>query len=49
MFMVNFNIPDERYISTENYTPQNCDEITLEKGAVVEVLEKNLDGWWFVR
>ncbi|CAC5376723.1 SH3PXD2 [Mytilus coruscus] len=40
---------DERYISTENYTPQNCDEITLEKGAVVEVLEKNLDGWWFVR
>ncbi|XP_071167390.1 SH3 and PX domain-containing protein 2B-like isoform X2 [Mytilus edulis] len=40
---------DERYISTENYTPQNCDEIALEKGAVVEVLEKNLDGWWFVR
>lgn len=40
---------DEKYISTENYTPQNADEIALEKGAVVDVLEKNLDGWWFVR
>jgi hypothetical protein len=42
-------IVDERYICTANYVPQNTDEIPLEKGSVVEVLEKNLDGWWFGR
>ncbi len=25
------------------------DEIGLEKGVVVDVLERNLDGWWLVR
>lgn len=40
---------DERYLCTENYSPQNTDEVALEKGTVVDVLEKNLDGWWFVR
>ncbi len=33
----------------EAYKAAMGDEITLNKGAMVDVLERNLDGWWLVR
>ena len=32
-----------------SYTAENDDEITFDQGVVVEVIQKNLDGWWLVR
>lgn len=40
---------EEQYICTEDYFPSNPDEVSLDRGAVVEVIQKNLDGWWWVR
>ncbi|KAK3095649.1 hypothetical protein FSP39_017156 [Pinctada imbricata] len=40
---------EESYMCTDNYDPQNNDEIRLDLGATVEVMEKNLDGWWWIR
>ncbi|KAK6185845.1 hypothetical protein SNE40_007991 [Patella caerulea] len=40
---------EEKYICIEKFEAGGEDEISLEKGSVVEVLEKNLAGWWFVR
>ncbi|KAL8562732.1 hypothetical protein ACOMHN_022608 [Nucella lapillus] len=40
---------EEKYICIETFTADNSDEISLEKGAIVEVLQKNMDGWWTVR
>ena len=33
----------------EPFMAENEDETSLEVGAVVEVIEKNLNGWWLVR
>jgi len=38
----------ERWIVRCSYEAQNDDEVTLHKGSALEVLEKNLDGWWLV-
>ena len=40
---------EEVYISTNSYTAQNPDEVTFEKGVLLEVTVKGLDGWWRVR
>jgi hypothetical protein len=40
---------DLNYIAVADYLPQDADEIGLLEGTKVEVLEKNLDGWWKVR
>ena len=40
---------EEKYICIETFSADNADEISLEKGVVVEVLQKNMDGWWSVR
>ena len=40
---------EEKYICIEMFSADNADEISLEKGVVVEVLQKNMDGWWSVR
>eukprot|EP00049_Salpingoeca_infusionum_P019404 m.361716 g.361716 ORF g.361716 m.361716 type:complete len:691 (+) comp19841_c0_seq1:154-2226(+) len=37
---------DEKYITTHAYTAEGPDEVGFEKGVVVTVLEKKLDGWW---
>lgn len=34
---------------TEEFIPHGEDELGLERGAVVDVVEKNLEGWWIVR
>lgn len=39
----------EKYYSVDNYTAEEEDEISFEKGVVVEVLQKSLDGWWVVK
>ena len=37
------------YISTNAYTAENSDEVSFEKGVLLDVLKKGLDGWWSVR
>lgn len=39
---------DEKYITTASYHANGSDEIGFDKGVVVRVLEKKLDGWWRV-
>ena len=31
------------------YEPQLDDEVGFEMGKVVKVIQKNLDGWWFIK
>ena len=33
----------------ETYIPMAADEIRIDKGGFVQVVERNLDGWWLVR
>ncbi|XP_020662568.3 SH3 and PX domain-containing protein 2B isoform X2 [Pogona vitticeps] len=40
---------EEKYMVIYPYTSRDQDEINLEKGAVVEVIQKNLEGWWKIR
>lgn len=36
-------------MSLDNYEAQYPDEVNLQKGTVIEVVEKTVDGWWLVR
>ncbi|KAJ7316310.1 hypothetical protein JRQ81_002472 [Phrynocephalus forsythii] len=40
---------EEKYMVIYPYAARDQDEINLEKGAVVEVIQKNLEGWWKIR
>lgn len=40
---------EEKFTVTEAFAPTNDDEIALELGTLVDVVEKNLDGWWLIR
>ncbi|XP_041645752.1 SH3 and PX domain-containing protein 2A-like isoform X2 [Cheilinus undulatus] len=40
---------EEKYVTVQSYISQGKDEIAFEKGVIVEVIQKNLEGWWFVR
>ncbi|KAL6101981.1 sh3pxd2a [Pungitius sinensis] len=40
---------EEKYVTVQPYTGQGKDEIAFEKGVIVEVIQKNLEGWWFIR
>ena len=40
---------EEQFLTTSPYNPQHDDELGFEKGVVVEVFEKGLDGWWKIR
>ncbi|XP_061685111.1 SH3 and PX domain-containing protein 2A isoform X6 [Syngnathoides biaculeatus] len=40
---------EEKYITIQPYTSQGKDEVSFEKGVTVEVLQKNLEGWWYIR
>lgn len=33
----------------DDYEAEEEDEISFPKGAIVDVLQKRLDGWWFVK
>ncbi|XP_077447806.1 SH3 and PX domain-containing protein 2B isoform X2 [Stigmatopora argus] len=38
----------EQYVAVTDYDKQESSEISLQVGQVVEVIEKNESGWWFV-
>ncbi|XP_061535020.1 SH3 and PX domain-containing protein 2A isoform X1 [Phycodurus eques] len=40
---------EEKYVTIQPYTSQGKDEVSFEKGVTVEVLQKNLEGWWYIR
>ncbi|XP_077311386.1 SH3 and PX domain-containing protein 2A isoform X2 [Lithobates pipiens] len=40
---------EENYVTIQPYASQGKDEIGFEKGATVEVIQKNLEGWWYIR
>ncbi|XP_062826500.1 SH3 and PX domain-containing protein 2B isoform X1 [Anolis carolinensis] len=40
---------EETYMVIYPYTARDQDEMNLEKGAVVEIIQKNLEGWWKIR
>ena len=40
---------EERYIASTAYTANEPDEIGFQKGVVVDILQKNIDGWWLIR
>ncbi|XP_064173234.1 SH3 and PX domain-containing protein 2A-like isoform X2 [Anguilla rostrata] len=40
---------EEKYVTVQSYASQGKDEIGFEKGVIVEVIQKNLEGWWFIR
>lgn len=39
----------EHYITVEEYTAEEEDELSFPKGVVVDVLQKSLDGWWLIK
>ncbi|XP_038834964.1 SH3 and PX domain-containing protein 2A-like isoform X2 [Salvelinus namaycush] len=40
---------EEKYMTVQPYASQGKDEIGFEKGVTVEVIQKNLEGWWYIR
>ncbi|XP_060943219.1 SH3 and PX domain-containing protein 2A-like [Limanda limanda] len=40
---------EEKYLTVQPYSSEGKDEIAFEKGVIVEVIQKNLEGWWFIR
>lgn len=44
-----YKVGDEKYIATRAYTANEPDEIGFQKGVVVDILQKNVDGWWLIR
>nr|XP_054599810.1 SH3 and PX domain-containing protein 2A isoform X2 [Nothobranchius furzeri] len=40
---------EEKYVTVQSYSSQGSDEVSFEKGVIVEVIQKNLEGWWYVR
>lgn len=46
-----FNSPpaDVLYVAARSYKSTNRDELSVEIGSVVEVLQRSDNGWWLVR
>uniref|UniRef100_A0A8C8A0I0 SH3 and PX domains 2B n=1 Tax=Oryzias sinensis TaxID=183150 RepID=A0A8C8A0I0_9TELE len=47
-----FTLPgeeEEKYSVIYPYSARDQDEIDLERGMIVEVIQKNLEGWWKIR
>ncbi|XP_077360430.1 SH3 and PX domain-containing protein 2B isoform X2 [Festucalex cinctus] len=46
-----FDLPgeEEKYSVVYPYSARDQDEIDLERGMIVEVIQKNLEGWWKIR
>ncbi len=40
---------EEVHITTSSYKAKNPDELTFERGVLMEVFQKGLDGWWKAR
>nr|XP_055028837.1 SH3 and PX domain-containing protein 2A isoform X1 [Misgurnus anguillicaudatus] len=39
----------ERYVTIQPYSSSSQDELGFETGVIVEVIQRNLEGWWFIR
>lgn len=37
------------YTAVKSYTASKSDEISVNMGSVVEVLQKSENGWWLIR
>ncbi len=44
-----FLISGEPFLTLEAYEAEGDDELSFDKGAIVDVLHKHLDGWWVAR
>jgi hypothetical protein len=42
-------LTEETWISVNKYEAKHHDELSFEKGILLEVFEKGIDGWWKVR
>lgn len=42
-------IDGKKYICNKMFNADNPDEISIDKGCIVEVLEQSYDGWWLVK
>ncbi|XP_072026137.1 LOW QUALITY PROTEIN: SH3 and PX domain-containing protein 2B-like [Amphiura filiformis] len=40
---------DELFITNNEYVAQQPDEVSFQRGVVLNVIQKSLDGWWKVR
>uniref|UniRef100_A0A8C3AGT4 SH3 and PX domain-containing protein 2A n=1 Tax=Cyclopterus lumpus TaxID=8103 RepID=A0A8C3AGT4_CYCLU len=40
---------EEKYMTIQPHASQGKDEVSFEKGVTVEVIQKNLEGWWYIR
>ncbi|KAM6941056.1 SH3 and PX domain-containing protein 2A isoform 2-T3 [Lycodopsis pacificus] len=40
---------EEKYTTIQPHASQGKDEVSFEKGVTVEVIQKNLEGWWYIR
>ena len=39
----------EKHHSIDSYEAEEADEISFPKGVIVDVIQKRLNGWWFVK
>ncbi|XP_003200390.2 SH3 and PX domain-containing protein 2A isoform X1 [Danio rerio] len=39
----------EWYITVQPFSSSSQDELGFESGVIVEVIQRNLEGWWFIR
>ena len=46
MHWIFFNFTEEVHITTSGYTAKNSDELSFERGVLLDVYQKGLDGWW---
>jgi len=46
---VSFSYLDEMYIVNNTYEGKGKDELSLEQGSFVTVIEKSLTGWWRIK
>ncbi|XP_067224254.1 SH3 and PX domain-containing protein 2A isoform X2 [Chanodichthys erythropterus] len=37
------------YITDQSFSSSSQDELGFESGVIVEVIQRNLEGWWFIR
>lgn len=44
-----FRFQDETFVVNKSYRAANVDEISLDQGSFVTVLEKSFTGWWRVQ
>ncbi|XP_043119799.1 SH3 and PX domain-containing protein 2A isoform X2 [Puntigrus tetrazona] len=40
---------EKRYITVQSFSGSSQDELGFECGVIVEVIQRNLEGWWFIR